>query len=100
MRIWVEQSAFDEIALLLGHIRQRVRRLIKDLQENARPSQSRTLTIPDDMRQEGLEARRIRLDNWRIVYVIEESWDMITVLAIRKRPPYTYDDLQELLNKL
>jgi mRNA-degrading endonuclease RelE of RelBE toxin-antitoxin system len=34
---------------------------------------------------------------WRIVYLIEEKDKRITVLAIRKRPPYCYEDLVSLL---
>jgi len=42
----------------------------------------------------------LRLDNWRVVYVIDDLWEIITVLAVRKRPPYNYDDLRELLEDL
>jgi hypothetical protein len=28
------------------------------------------------------------------MYVIDEQWDITTVLAVRKRPPYNYDDLR------
>jgi mRNA interferase RelE/StbE len=100
MRLWVEPSALDEIAALPGHVRQRVRRAVSDLREASRSSQSRPLEIPDDVRLEGLEARRLRLDNWRIVYVVDEQWEIITVLAVRKRPPYNYDDLRDLLGRV
>jgi mRNA-degrading endonuclease RelE of RelBE toxin-antitoxin system len=100
MRLWVEPSALDEIAALRGHMRQRVRRAVSDLRETPRPSQSRTLEIPDNLQLEGLEARRLRLDNWRIVYVVDEQWEIITVLAVRKRPPYNYDDLRDLLGRV
>jgi len=100
MRVWVEPSALDEIAALPGHLRQRMRRAVSDLRETPRPAQSRPLEIPDDLQMEGLEARRLRLDHWRIVYVIDEQWEIISVLAIRKRPPYTYDDLRELIGRV
>jgi mRNA-degrading endonuclease RelE of RelBE toxin-antitoxin system len=100
MRLWVESSALDEIAALPGHIRQRVRRAVSDLRETPRPSQSRILEMPDDVQLESLEARRLRLDNWRIVYVVDEHWEIITVLAVRKRPPYNYDDLRHLLARV
>jgi mRNA interferase RelE/StbE len=48
----------------------------------------------------GMELRRIRTASWRIVYVVEEADERITVLAVRKRPPYQYDDLDELLGNL
>ena len=43
------------------------------------------------------ELRRLRLDNWRIVYAITEADKIVDVLAVRKRPPYDYEDLQTLL---
>ncbi len=100
MRVWIEPSALDEIAALPGHMRQRVRRAVRDLRELPRPTQSRILTIPDDLQSEGLEARRLRLDTWRVVYIIDAQWDIITVLAVRKRPPYAYDDLRDLLGRV
>jgi len=44
--------------------------------------------------------RRLRIEAWRILYVIDVEWNLITILAVRKRPPYDYKDLQELLDKL
>jgi len=44
-----------------------------------------------------MELHRIRIASWRIVYLIEEGWKLISVLAIRKRPPYQYNDLDELI---
>jgi hypothetical protein len=29
----------------------------------------------------------LRLDNWRIVYVVDEQWEIITVLAVRINVP-------------
>ena len=100
MRLWIEPVALGEIAELPGNVRQRVRRAVRDLQMEARPSNSRELQIPDDAQIDQIEARRLRIDNWRIIYVIDEQWDIVTVLAVRKRPPYNYDDLRELFNKL
>ena len=77
MRLWVEPSALDEIAALPGNMRQRVRRAVSELRETPRPAQSHLLEIPDDVQLEGLEARRLRLDNWRVVYVVDEHWEII-----------------------
>ncbi|MDW8389037.1 MAG: hypothetical protein RMK84_02835 [Oscillochloridaceae bacterium] len=41
--------------------------------------------------------RRIRLERWRIVYAITEADQAIDVLTVRKRPPYDYGDLEQLL---
>ena len=43
------------------------------------------------------ELYRLRLDRWRIVYGIAEEAKVVDILAVRKRPPYDYDDLEELL---
>jgi len=47
--------------------------------------------------KEVFELRRIRLDRWRIVYIINEDDESVDVLAVRKRPPYDYGDLSTLL---
>ena len=44
------------------------------------------------------ELWRLHVDNWRIVYTIHEPEYHVDVLAVRKRPPYDYGDLQELLD--
>ena len=44
-----------------------------------------------------LEVRRLRLEHWRVVYIVDEQSAGVGVLAIRKRPLYDYNDLPELL---
>lgn len=75
-------------------MRQRVRRAIADLADIPLPPQSKILDVPD------VEATvcRIRLDRWRIIYAVSETDAAIDVLGIRKRPPYDYGDLDELLS--
>ena len=46
------------------------------------------------------EVRRIRLEDWRIVYAVNETWQEIAVLTIQKRPPYDYEDLEFLVSEL
>lgn len=47
------------------------------------------------------EPRRLRLDNWRIVYaVIETDVQVVAVVAVRRRPPYDYGDLPELFGDI
>jgi mRNA-degrading endonuclease RelE of RelBE toxin-antitoxin system len=100
MRLWVEPAALDEIAVLPGHVRQRIRRAVSDLQKAPRPAYSRALEIPADIQIERVEPRRLRIDSWRVLYLIDEEWATITVLAVRKRPPYNYEDLRELLGRV
>jgi mRNA interferase RelE/StbE len=88
---------------LPGDVRQRIRRTIDDLAQEARPPTSKGLTLPEGLdtriRTEW-EVRRIKLDDWRIVYAISETWREIAVLSVRQRPPYDYEDLDDLLVEL
>ncbi len=74
-------------------MRQRVRKAVEALAENPRPAKSKAPEVP------GLpsEVRRLRLDRWRVVYAITEADEAVDVLAVRKRPPYDYGDLESLL---
>ena len=100
MRLWVEPTALDEIAALPGHVRQRIRRAVSDLPVTPRPTNSRALGISTDLAIAGMETYRLRIDSWRVLYVIDQEWEIITVLAVRKRPPYNYEDLHDLLSDL
>ena len=97
MRAWTEPSAREEIKRLPGHIRQRVRQAVKALADDPWPPKSWSLTPPAGVDLGDLELRRLRIERWRVVYVIDEEWELVTVLAVRKRPPYDYEDLEELL---
>jgi mRNA interferase RelE/StbE len=66
------------------------------LSDNPRPPQSKRLDLPEV----DAEVWRLRLDNWRILYAIDESEQIVDVLAVRKRPPYDYGDLEKLLEDL
>ena|SRR2546425_1003686 len=92
-RIYVLPTAFREAKALPGNMRQRVKRAIAALADEPRPPESKPLGVT------GLpaELRRLLLDQWRIVYPIDESERTIDVLAVRKRPPYDYGDLQGLI---
>lgn len=77
-------------------MRQRVRRTIRELKGAPRPAESRPLEygyVPSEL-------RRIRLDRWRMIYAIHEDVAVIDILAVRKRPPYDYGDLSQLLTQL
>ncbi len=95
-RVYVTPEAFDEIKDLPGHIRQRVRKVIREFADHPKPSRSKHLEFPAPERQ----LYRYRLDDWRIVYSIAELEKIIDILAIRRRPPYDYGDLQKLLDEI
>ena len=92
-RLEVSPTAQDEIKRLPGYVRQRVRRAIKDFAANPRPPHSKRLDfdLPD------AEPRRLRLEHWRIIYVVIDDIQLVAVVAVRRRPPYAYADLLELL---
>jgi mRNA interferase RelE/StbE len=91
--VYVTPAAWKEIKQIPGHVRQRVRRAIGALADNPRPAKSKMLDV------QGLpcEVRRLRIDRWRIVYAVTEAEQLVDILAVRKRPPYDYGDLDALL---
>ena len=95
-KVYVTPACFKEIKSLPGHIRQKVRKAISDLADNPRPSQSRVLSLPDIE----AELRRLRLGKWRALYAIVEADKAVDVFAVRKRPPYDYGDLEELIEDI
>ena len=91
--VYVIPRAWQEIRNLPGHMRQRVRRAVDGLAEDPHPPRSRRLRTE----RVAPDLYRLRLDRWRIVYGITEEDKMVDVLAVRKRPPYDYGDLEELI---
>lgn len=94
--IYITPETLQSIKNLPGNMRQRIKRAIQSFAEEPRPDQSKRLNLADFDQ----ELWRLRLDNWRIVYAISETEKIIDVLAVRKRPPYDYGDLQTLLEQL
>lgn len=101
-RVELDELAHKAVRTLPGNMRQRVLRALRDLESEPRPGKSRELNI---VKAGGttsglMEVRRIRLDDWRVVYVIEPENRLITVLTVRQRPPYDYGDLKDLLARV
>jgi mRNA-degrading endonuclease RelE of RelBE toxin-antitoxin system len=44
--------------------------------------------------------RRVRLDQWRVIYAVHDQAHWVWVLGIYRRPPYDYSDLAELAARL
>ncbi len=95
-KLYITPACFKEIKSLPGHIRQRVRKEISNLADDPRPSQSKALNVPDI----AVELRRLRLNKWRVLYAVTETDKAVDVLAVRKRPPYDYGDLEELIEEI
>lgn len=94
----LQATVYDERKALPGNIRQRVKNLIDSLAEEPRPHNSVELDL-DEVNTDW-EIRRIRLGMWRVIYAIDEEFKQVAVLAIRKRPPYDYEDISDLLANL
>ena len=93
-RVWIANDAKAEIKRLPGHMRQQIHQSIRDLSLDPHPHDSKPMRSPVNIE---VEVRRLRLDNWHVIYVVDASAEEVGVLAIRKRPPYDYNDLPDLL---
>jgi mRNA interferase RelE/StbE len=89
----ISPDAQADLKRLPGNLRRRIIVAIDALEESPRPARSKRLAIKDENR----EIRRLRLDKWRVVYLVLEERPII--LAIRKRPPYNYEDLKDLIEE-
>ncbi|GAB4441652.1 MAG: hypothetical protein Fur0044_38120 [Anaerolineae bacterium] len=98
-KVWMRPAVHISRKQLPGHIRQRIKRIIDELAQNPRPVESEPLELPTTLQTEW-EARRIKIENWRVVYAVNEFWQEIGVLTVQKRPPYDYEDLELLLSEL
>jgi mRNA interferase RelE/StbE len=95
--VYVVPDEFRAIKKLPGNVRHRVRSAIDELADNPRPRHGKRLDDPD-VKELACEVWRLRIDNWRIVYLITEAEKVIDVVAVRKRPPYDYGDLAKSLS--
>jgi mRNA-degrading endonuclease RelE of RelBE toxin-antitoxin system len=87
----ISPDALTDLKRLSGNIRRRMIVAMDGLAETPRPPRSKRLVIEGEDR----EIRRLRLDKWRVIYLVFEEQPVI--LAIRKRPPYNYEDLKNLI---
>ncbi len=99
-RIWIEPDVNSAREELPGNIRQRVKRVLDGFSANPRPPASKVLDIAELDLPSAIEVRRVRLEHWRILYAVNDRERWIWVLGIYRRPPYQYEDLQELISKL
>jgi mRNA-degrading endonuclease RelE of RelBE toxin-antitoxin system len=98
--LFLEPDVHEARHTLPGNMRQRVRRLIDDLAANRHPPSSIALGIEGLDLSPNVAIRRVRIDRWRVVYAVNAVDQWVWVLAIRRRPPYNYEDLPELVRKL
>lgn len=86
-RLKITRSALREIERLPGNIRQRIRRAIAQLSENPRPLASK------QMEGELSAYYRMRLEEYRIIYRIDDDIVQIEIVRVTKRSPSTYEGL-------
>lgn len=98
--LYIEAEVYADRKRLPGNIRQRFRRAIDGLAVNPRLPQSRELDTEDLDLPNELEVRRLRIENWRMLYAIHEQEKWVWVLGIRRRPPYDYEDLPDMVSRL
>lgn len=98
--LFIEPDVHDARAALSGNMRQRIRRVFDSLVATPRPPESRALDTADLDVPNAVELRRVRIERWRIIYAINEREQWVWVLALRRRPPYDYADLPDLVAKL
>ena len=97
--VYVVPDEFQAAKKLPGNVRHRIKQAIDGLADSPKPPNSEQLTVP------GLDDRvfdvwRLRIENWRIVYLVSERDKTVDVVAVRKRPPYDYGDLAKLLENM
>jgi mRNA interferase RelE/StbE len=99
--VFLEPKVHDQRRELPGTVRQRLRRVIDGLGSDPRPHNSQELDLAKLGESvnvpRGVELRRLRIEHWRIVYVVDENWEVVIVLTIRRRPPYDYEDLRDII---
>lgn len=98
--IWLRPAVHTARSKLPGHVRQRIVRLIDALADEPRPARSRALALPVTPAAPDWEPRRVRMDDWRVVYAVNDAMRLVAVLDVRRRPPYDYDDLDSLIAEL
>jgi mRNA interferase RelE/StbE len=94
--VYITPAALKESKSLPGYVRHRVKRAIGKLADDPRPPSSKPLSVAEI----DFEVRRFRVERWRVIYAISEDEKTVDVLAVRKRPPYDYGDLESLLDEL
>lgn len=94
--IYILPQALREVRELPGHFRHRIKQAIEKLANDPRPTNSKALESVNL----AYEVRRLRIDRWRVIYAISETEKVIDILGVRRRPPYDYGDLGEILERL
>lgn len=71
-RVRLLTDVYRERKALPGIVRQRIKKIIDSLGQNPRPHNSIALQLEDI--ELPWETRRIRVDDWRIIYAIDDEF--------------------------
>jgi mRNA interferase RelE/StbE len=83
-RLKIPKAVRIEIERLPGNVRQRVKRAIADLAFEPRPA------ISSELEDELVGFWRIKLDDYRIIYSIDDDVVTVEVVRVARRTPKTY----------
>ena len=86
-RLRIPKAVQKEIERLPGNMRQRVRRTIAGLVFEPRPAKA------DELEDELAGFWRIKLEDHRIIYSIDDDVILVEVVRVGKRTPKTYAGL-------
>jgi len=86
-RLRLSKEAQRQIEHLPGHIRQRIRQTIAELAYDPRPAAAKQME--DDLS----EYYRIRIENYRVIYTINDDIVLVEIVRVMKRTPKTYTRL-------
>ena len=86
-RLKLSRALNQQIDRLPGNVRQRVRRTIASLVFEPRPENA------EELAEELTGLWRIKLDDYRIIYSIDEDAITVEVIRVAKRTPRTYAGL-------
>ena len=98
--LWLEPEVHHARKDLPGNVRQHIKHAIDHLASEPRPTTSTPLDVSEIDVPAAVELRRVRLTPWRIIYAVNDDEHWVWVLAIRRRPPYDYEDLDRLVARL
>lgn len=86
-RLVIDDEARKALKRLPGHIRQRVARAIDSLKQNPRPVDAKPLE------DELIGYWRLRIDNYRVIYTIDDEIIVVEVIRVDRRDNKTYTGL-------
>ncbi len=83
-RLRIPKGVQREIERLPGHIRPRIQRVIAGLAVEPRPENA------SELEEELAGLWRIKLENYRIIYSIDDDLVVVEVVRVARRTPKTY----------